>query len=133
MHPYVISNGRGEGLLCTSILVRMQLSMCESCLQAAAEGPRATDAFAAVAAACVAGVGALANTQEVHELPLTYDDRPCHPQLMTMGLHRIRSVFIDVKPCDLLSAPYLAAHIQKSRLQRILAFGENLLPGGIGM
>lgn len=34
-------------------------------LSAAAEGPRATDAFAAVAAACVAGVGALANTQEV--------------------------------------------------------------------
>lgn len=34
-------------------------------LQAAAEGPRATDAFAAVAAACIAGVGALANTQEV--------------------------------------------------------------------
>lgn len=40
--------------------------------QAVAEGPRATDAFSAVAAACVAGVGALADTQEVTQLGVSF-------------------------------------------------------------
>jgi hypothetical protein len=66
--------------------------------QAVAEGPRATDAFSAVAAACVAGVGALADTQEVTQL----DEKSLNIAVHSFGalpaghLHRVKSVLHHV-------------------------------------
>ncbi len=99
-------------------------------MQAAAEGPRATDAFAAVASAFVAGVSAVVDTQEVRQLPRTWPctthgpGAPADPALLVCLLREIEQPGSDTVSANSKVSSQQSSGAEPSQTKRSKAMNK---------